>query len=201
MSRTRCGALLLVVALPLTAQEAPAPTTDEQIGKWGIGISLSPVSIFIDEVGLIPIGFNNFLMPIRVGAATTLEPEFGLFRSSSSSSGAENSFNNLRVGVGLLMPLRERASLRPYTGGRVGVSRTTTESIGGFGGSQKTRQNSWHMSAVLGAQHFFTRHFSLGGEVQLTRTSVGEQTGGSSPTGTAQSFVTTGGVMMLRWFF
>jgi hypothetical protein len=201
MSRTRLAAFLLIVALPLAAQEAPAANTNEQIGKWGIGVSLSPVSLFIDEVGLVPLGFNNFLIPIRVGAATTLEPEFGLFRSSISSSGAEDTFNNLRVGVGLLMPFRERSSLRPYTGGRVGISRTTTESIGGFGGNQKTKQNSWYLSGVLGAQHFFTRHFSLGGEVQLTRTSMGEQTGSATPTGIEQSFVTTGGVVMLRWFF
>jgi hypothetical protein len=201
MSRIRLAAFLLVVAFPLAAQEAPAPITNEEIGKWGIGVSLSPVSLFIGDVGLLPIGFNNFLIPIRVGAATTLEPEFGLFRSSSSSSGAENTFNNLRVGIGLLMPLKERESLRPHTGARVGVSRTTTESIGGFGGNQKTKQNSWYISGVVGAQHFFTHHFSLGGEVQLTRTSVGEQTGGSSPTGPERSFVTTAGMMMLRWYF
>lgn len=197
----RLAAFLLIVAFPLAAQEAPAPSINEEIGKWGIGVSLSPVSLFIDDIGFLPIGFNNFLIPIRVGAATTLEPEFGLFRSSSSSSGAENTFNNLRVGIGLLMPLKERESLRPYTGGRVGISRTTTESIGGFGGNQKTKQNSWYISGVLGAQHFFTRHFSLGGEVQLTRTSVGEETGGSAPPGNELSFVTTAGVMMLRWFF
>jgi hypothetical protein len=200
MPRASLAAVLLIAGgLPLVAQDAPAASTDPQVGKWGIGVSLSPTALFLDDAGFLPIGFNNFLIPIRVGAGTTIEPEFGLFRSSNNSGGGSSSFSNLRLGIGLLMPLHEREALRPYPGARVGVSRTSTES-NFSGGSQTTKQNSWYISGVVGAQHFFSRHFSLGGEVQLTRINVGEETGGGAPPGD-QSFVTTAGVVMLRWFF
>lgn len=200
MPRASLAALLLIAGgLPLAAQDAPAASTEPQVGKWGIGVSLSPTALFLDDAGFLPIGFNNFLIPIRVGVGMTIEPEFGLFRSSSNSGGGSSSFNNLRLGIGLLMPLTEREALRPYTGARLGVSRNKATS--NFGVSQTTRQNSWYISGVLGAQHFFSRHFSLGGEVQLTRINVGEETGGGAPPGNDQSFVTTAGLVMLRWFF
>ena len=199
---------LLVVGLPLAAQDpAPTPPATEPAGtsrKWGVGVSLSPVAVFIeDSFGVLPFGFTNILVPIKVSPNTTFEPEIGLFRSSAESGGFSTSLTNFRLGFGLLLGLQERGGIHPYIGPRFGLGRTTTKSDG-FGGSTSTKQTSWQFSGVIGAQHFFSPHFSLGGEAQLTRASVGDQeTTPTPPGGTSenQTFITTVGVISLRWFF
>jgi len=194
---------LLVVGLPLTAQD-PAPPATEPAGsarKWGVGVSLSPVAVFIeDSFGVLPFGFTNILVPIKVSPNTTFEPEFGLFRSSAESGGFSTSLTNFRLGFGLLLSMQERGGIHPYIGPRFGIGRTTTKSDG-FGGSFTSKQSTWQFSGVIGAQHFFSPHFSLGGEAQLTRASVAGEDPGGGGSDESQTFITTAGLVSLRWFF
>ena len=194
---------LLVVGLPLAAQD-PAPPATEPEGssrKWGVGVSLSPVAVFIeDSFGVVPFGFTNILVPIKMSPNTTFEPEFGIFRTSSESGGFSTSFTNLRLGFGLLLGMQERGGIHPYIGPRFGIGRTTAKSDG-FGGPITTRQTTWQFSGVIGAQHFFSPHFSLGGEAQLTRASVSGEEPGGGGSDASQTFITTAGVVSLRWFF
>lgn len=201
------AAALLVVGLPLAAQDPAPPATEPESTskKFGIGVSLSPVAIFLeDSFGLLPFGFTNILVPIKVSPNTTLEPEIGLFRTSSESGGFSASATNFRLGFGLLLGLQERGGIHPYIGPRFGLGRTTTKSSGFGGGETTTKQTSWQFSGVIGAQHFFSPHFSLGGEAQLTRASVGDAEVTPTPPGgtsESQTFITTVGVVSLRWFF
>lgn len=208
----RLSALLALAASPLVAQEAVPAAQVERTGRFGVGVTMNPTTVFIDDsFGFLPFGVQTFVVPIRTGMRTTLEPEVGIVRFSSSSSGFgstnESSVNNLRLGVGLLMDLTERGGLRPYIGPRVGVNRTTTEFRSSFGGGTNentTKQNGWYISGVFGAQHFFTRHFSLGGEVQLTRMSMKTtetSTGGGALPEGEQSLVSSTGIALIRWFF
>ena len=198
MSRvSRCAALWLFAATPLVAQEPSTPdsTTKKQ---WGIGVTLNPTALLIDDVaGFLPIGLNNFVVPIRVGPHTIIEPEFGLFRVSTDDG---SDFSSVRLGVGILAGLKERSGLKPYVGPRIGIARTSSES-----GGSEFKQTTWFVSAVLGAQHFFTPHFSLGGEVQLTLASAGEPDVSPAPpfpiTSGGQSMVSTNGIALLRFFF
>ena len=197
----RVAALALAVGLPLAAQESPPAASTDQVSRFGIGVSLSPVAVFVEDVGFIPFGFTNILIPIKIGPTTYLEPEIGLFRTSSEGGGSESSFTNTRLGVGLLMGLRERAGLKPYVGPRIGMSRLSTRQDTP-GGAFTTKQTTWILSGVVGAQHFFTPHFSLGGEAQLSRASSGDAE--STPPGSGDpgsTAVTTNGLVTLRWFF
>lgn len=196
----RVAALGLIIGVPLIAQDSPPTASTEATSKVGIGVSVSPTAIFIDDFGFLPFGLANILIPIRIAPNTMLEPEVGLLRSSVDDIGGSASFTNARIGVGLLMGLRERSALKPYIGPRVVYSRFSTKSDSP-GGSIDSKQTTWMLSGVLGAQHFFSPHFSLGAEAQLSRASVGEEQGTGGTGNPAQTIITTNGLVTLRWFF
>jgi hypothetical protein len=199
-----CASLALLLGHSLRAQEA-APATDSVYKKSvGFGVTINPVLLLIDEsIGFFPLGISNFLIPIRISPRVIIEPEFGMFRTSSEEGGGESSFNNTRIGVGVLLGFPERGGLHPYIGPRFGWSRTSSESSFGGGGTFTTKMSGWNFGGVLGAHHFFSPHFSLGGEIQLMRSSssIDDDSGGPVATEQSQSAVTTGGTAILRWFF
>lgn len=204
MSRvSSLASLALVAASALGAQE-PSRTV-------GFGTSFNPGALIIPGEGELLVfqtGFNNILFPFR-GQNFTFEPEFGLFRTSSEEKSTfgtfTSSFTNVRLGVGILKHMEKRENLEPYAGPRFGVVRSTSKETSPFGGSseQTTKANSWYLSGVLGAQYFFTKHFSLGGEAQLTYTSVGSTTttGSSNPPDESRSVIGTAGLVLLRCYF
>jgi hypothetical protein len=205
MSRTsRFVALFLSVAPPLAAQDVPTDTprtNADRAGKVGIGMAVTTTTLLLGEsFFFVPMGFNNFIVPIRTGPRTTFEPEFGMFRTSTSNGGFSSNFSNLRLGFGLLTAMDKRENLEPYIGPRVGTSRSKTTTTLPFSGEQTETQNSWYFSGVLGAQYFFSRHFSLGGEAQLSYTNL-RQEADSAGSSASQSFVSSAGVVLLRWFF
>ncbi|MGH7637163.1 MAG: outer membrane beta-barrel protein [Gemmatimonadaceae bacterium] len=204
----RILALVVLVASPAIAQESPAASA----GRIGIGVTLNPTTVLADEsLGFLPLGVTNFVMPIRLGARATLEPEFGVFRfkedlTQPGGVASETTLSNYRVGVGLLFNLADRAALIPYVGPRVGLVLTSVEESSTFGGSTTTTtqdQTGFYFGGALGAQHFFTRHFSLGGEVQLLYTSISydEESSGGTPPDRSQSLISTNGLVTLRWYF
>lgn len=204
----RILALVLLSASPAVAQESPAASA----GRVGIGVTLNPTTVLADEsLGFLPLGVTNFVLPIRLGSRATLEPEFGVFRFSEDETTpggfeTETKLTNYRIGVGLLFHLADRAALIPYVGPRVGLVLTSAEESSTFGGTTTTTtqdQTGIYFGGALGAQHFFTRHFSLGGEVQLLYTTISyDQTASSgTPPDRSQSLISTNGLVMLRWYF
>jgi hypothetical protein len=187
---TRLALLCLIIGTNLESQTQ----ADTSGRKFGIGVMLNSSSFFIGELGITPVGFNNMLFPIRINPGFTLEPELGLLRQSGSGGGFESEFTTTRLGVGLLFSMAERGGLVPYVGPRFGWSRTSISN-----GTSSSRDNNWDATFAWGAQHYFSPHFTLGGELQLTHASVG----GPSPGGGAvdQTFITTNGVVTIRWFF
>lgn len=198
--------VLTALALPLVAQD---PSPAERKRTIGIGVSLSPSALFIDEdVGFVPAGFGNFVIPIRMNPKLILEPEIGFTRFESSDSGGagipatSNSFSNRRLGVGILGDFGSQGSLKPYIGARVLRLTMTTEFQSG-GPTTTVKTSGWTMAGVVGGQHFFSDVFSLGGEVQLARTSFGEPEvsgGGGGISGEKSTFFGTNGLITLRWF-
>jgi hypothetical protein len=210
MSRTLSLASLVFVAASTIGAQEPSTTT------FGFGTTLNPAALVISDLNTLsvyPTGFNNILFPIRT-PGYTIEPEVGFFRTSSSNpvqtGGATfqqetSTFTNTRLGVGILKHLEKRENLEPYFGPRLGIIRSTTSETSAFSSSSpSTTANSWYASGVLGAQYFFSRHFSLGGEAQLTYTSVdsGQAPGSSSnapdPT---QTNIGTAALVTLRCYF
>jgi hypothetical protein len=198
-----CASLGLLICHPLRAQESATAADTTFKKSVGVGVTINPTLLLIDEgIGFFPLGVTNFLIPIRISPRVIIEPEFGLFRTSSEEGGSTSSFNNTRIGVGVLLGFPERGGLHPYIGPRLGWSRTSSESSFGGGGTFTTKMSGWNVGAVFGAHHFFSPHFSLGGELQLMRSSSSiDDVSGGTATDQSQSAVTTGGVAILRWFF
>jgi hypothetical protein len=204
----RFAVLLLFATSPVIAQENPPaePTqqTEKPAGKFGIGVTLNPAAliVFDEELLIFPSGFNNFMFQIRGSERLIWEPEFGLVRFSSSGGGFETSSTLLRLGVGALFETRSRGDMRPYIGPRTGIIRSSSKDESSFG-SFSSRRTDWYLSFVMGSQYYFSQHFSLGGEIQFTRLSLGkEKTDPPSGGGdVSSSSITTAGLMMLRWYF
>ena len=173
---------------------------------------LNPAALiaFDEEDFLVFPGLNNFLVPIRVGQRLTLEPEFGIIRYSSSVSGSfgtsSSEFSHMRVGVGVLASLGRRGGLVPYVGPRIGVTRFRTSSrYSGSTTEYKTSRDDWWVSGVVGGQYFFSPHFSIGGEAQVTRVSLGQEENeppsGSTSSDYSTTILGTNGLLVLRVFF
>lgn len=193
------GLLLLVAAGSMEAQEAQQA---ERKARIGIGISLLPLTFMggDPETGPIALGQNVLLFPIRNGNML-FEPEIGLARVSQQEGTNETETSLWRVGLGLLMETGEREQLRPYIGARAGILKGSTEFTSPFGPPPKISIDGWYVIGMAGAQHYFTRHFSLGGEAQLMHQSLdAEATGGFNSTVSA-SGLSTQAVMTIRWYY
>jgi hypothetical protein len=198
MRRTLCVALL---SLGFAASTLDAQAASPQ-NRFGIGVSLTPL-VFLGDPDAGPIAFAQtvILLPIRNGAML-FEPEIGFVRASTEETNPggtqETSVSLLRIGIGLLMETGEREQLRPYIGARLGAVRSEQEFSASFGDSE-FKQNGWYAAAIAGAQHYFTTHFSLGGEVQLMRSSQNLE--GDSAGDASNSMFATQAVMTVRWYF
>ena len=204
----RFTALLVLATSPVIAQENPPPEQAQQAeprgGRFGIGVTLNPAAliVFDEELLIFPSGFNNFMFQIRGSERLVWEPEFGLVRFSSSADGSESSSTNLRLGIGALFETRNRGDMRPYFGPRTGIVRASSKDESSFG-TFSSRRTDWYLSFVVGSQYYFSQHFSLGGEIQLTRTNLGKAKTDppSGPGDVSASSIATAGLMMLRWYF
>ncbi len=66
------------------------------------------------------------------------------------------------------------------------------------------KRTDWWVGGAIGAQYFFSAHFSLGGEASLTYTYVGD-TKYDPPSYNSNDYTTrrilTSGDIIMRWFF
>ncbi len=200
-------ALLAIAAVPLHAQDQPGR-------RLGIGLTFNPANLIVldnNQLTVMPAGFNNFLVPIELTPQVTLEPEFGILstKSSASSGGSTSSstVSSLRLGAGFLVGFLERGGLRPYIGPRAGIIRSSYETgytYPGGGNKNSATQTNYYVSGVIGAQYFFSRHFSLGGEVQLTYLEEGKRHEDPPPTypmDLSGHTIGTSGLIIVRCFF
>ena len=204
-----------IVLLGLAAQPARAQTPDSAGGvKVGLGVFLNPAAIISDGGGLdglfVPVGLGNFTLPVLLGQRVRLEPELGFaslktaFTPTDSDETFSTSQSLWRYGLSAHVVLFDRGGLRPYAGLRFGWHKFSAAQTGiGTDISVSRRDSYWGLA--VGGEYFVSPFFSLGGEVQLTRFSVGdpEQTPPPPfpPGGDADSHVwSTNGLVGLRLY-
>jgi hypothetical protein len=155
--------------------------------KIGIGVGLNsgstPIILFqsSSSSGIVPF-YASLPITIQVPIVLSgfrIEPEFGLFSTSSSSTTGNNvnedAFSAMRFAAGLYYgkSLSENANL--YVGPRLGMLllSTTSKNVDTlFSGGQETRTSESSSSnilleAVIGGEYMLSQHFSLGAEAQL----------------------------------
>ena len=198
---------LAALAVLAAASAAQAQVPDHGVG---LGVSLNPAAIVAEGAEgtlLLPAGFGNIYLPIIAGPHLKFEPEFGIWRTSSSSSFAGSSSSSsstlLRVGAGLFRFVRVGGGTALYVGPRVVMIReSSSTSFTGSPGSS-SHQTNWSFGLAIGGEHFFSPHFSLGGEVQLNYISVGTEEQTPPPTfqpSASSSIITNNGLIFIRLY-
>ena len=143
--------------------------------KVGIGVAIIDMQQ-IFEAQLSDGGFfsSTITIPIDVSPSFRLEPELGFGSSTdertSGSSTFEQSSISWKIGVGLF-GLKKYDIFTLYYGGRVGyLTQTLTEEDGTNEDEMGT--SGFYLAPAIGGEHYFSDHFSLGGEAQFVYTSV-----------------------------
>jgi hypothetical protein len=174
MRITSLAALAALVAASAAQAQVPAHAI-------GIGVSLNPSALIMSDnesTLMLPIGFGNIYVPIIVGPHLKIEPEVGIWRTSSSFSGTGYSSSStgtmLRVGAGVFHLVRVGGGTALYVGPRVAMVRTSSSSTYSSGTPSSSHQTNWSLGLAIGGEHFFSPHFSLGGEVQLNYITIGD---------------------------
>jgi hypothetical protein len=208
MRFSRLPAFILLAAAPLTAQEAKS--------RFGLGATFNPGGFVVpgeSQVILTQTGFNNILIPIRK-ATVTIEPEIGLLRvvtedeiqtGPTTFTKVKATVMNNRIGVGLLKHLKRTENFEPYVAPRVGFIFASSEEPSGLTTTSKTSSTNFYVTGGAGGQYFFSDHFTLGGEAQLTYTKLGKPKVTGNPAfsgpGGSGSMISTLGLIALRWYY
>lgn len=204
-----CVALTgMLVASTVEAQDTVARSSNVQIG---IGASVNVSSIFTLSGGsssiIYPIGFMNILIPISF-QKFRLEPELGIYaitneRTFSGETSTDKS-SIMRLGLAAHYVHAFGDQSQVYVGPRFALymSNSTNEDTG-----SPTEESSWTdmlIGASVGGEYLFTKHFSLGAEVQLNYISHGDPEETPAPTFDSEesgSIISNNATLILRWYF
>jgi hypothetical protein len=132
-----------------------------------------------------------------------LEPEIGF--ASQTSSGIDQklsaSASNVELGCGFFY-LKKYDSLNLYSGIRLGLI-LSHQKVTLDGETGKNSKTDVLIGPAIGAEYFFVKRFSLGGEFQFIYTKYGKTTlceSGSCYDVNSHSF-NTRGLIFIRWYF
>ncbi len=115
--------------------------------KKGIGFSVTESS-------------PTFLLRLWVSNSVSLEPSFAFRRVTARETDILSNGNiRLTPGLGVIYHGRNGSDFRPFVGGRVTLDM--------LAGKSKVRMDKM-FSPVFGGEYFFSDHFSIAGEYQLT---------------------------------
>lgn len=147
---------------------------------------------------------SSIYIPIRIHGMVIIEPEFGVLTTTQD----DDSTTGVRVGLGVLIPIKLAKATFADVGLRGGaVINSDTQEGGGV--KTETSRADGFIGAVIGAEHFLSESFSLGGEIQLnvhirgtttTTVTAGGITNESEGTDDGIAFGTTA-LFTIRWFF
>jgi hypothetical protein len=127
-----------------------------------------------------------------------LEPEIGLLRGSSSDDNFESTSTAFSVGSGLFLNRPVEASTMLYGGVRLGAVFLSESFESEFGDDDDESRTDFFVGPAAGGEHFFSEHFSLGGEAQVLYTSFGEE---DEEDDVSSSVLRTRAIFFVRWYF
>lgn len=171
--------------------------------KFGISIPFDGgFSVIEDDILGFPISFVAPRITIQ-SDARKIEFGIGFFRANSKNDFPDFAFEstftslNLHVGVSKVTKIDDSAI---YIGGQIGVIRISSSSSSSFSfGSESNEEsiNHWFLGPILGGEHFFSEHVSLGGEAQFNYIKIGQDEDSNS----SGSLISTNVVLLFRFYF
>lgn len=156
------------------------------LGMTNIGLDLFEFAVLTPASIYIPIDFGSF----------RLEPEIGFARFQEKFGDFEETSTVFQIGTGIFA-LRRMGSTTIYYGGRVGLVRFSLSEEGPGDDDSESSSTNVFLGPSMGAEHNFSDHFSLGGEVQVLYTSIGSE---DEDDDSSASFLRTRPVFFVRWY-
>jgi len=166
--------IFLVPSFQLEAQEGEK--------SIGLGVSLSKIAGWFNDSLVI-------YLPIHTSSKFRLEPEIGFNLHSDSFGIWNNTSFSLSVGCGFFA-VKHKEKVNIYYGVRNGFI------INSYRTNGRSSRMDLFFSPALGGEYLFSKHFSLGGEVQISYILIGIGEGGESA-----SELKTKPLFFLRWYF
>ncbi len=183
-------------------------TTNNYQTRIGLGITYTYYKesfiYIINEGILIPTIF----IPIKVSPKFRIEPEIGFYRISDHYSDKYSNHKTtekiFQIGVGLC-PVVTKNSFDFYFGSRIGylyISLSDEYISNAYLDKDKGSAKGFYISPVLGGEYYFSKHFSLGGEVQVkySRYNLEEKENSDKSNSTFSKFLTYSTVIIRIYF-
>lgn len=180
--------LIIILSNPLRAQE-------DTLGHIGLGISIDPTGKpallyirsggdFLQTVPLVNISAIVFYVPINVTDKFRLEPSIGLFSMTTTNSDVSSTSTDASTvtTVGIRGTYRSNLSnsLDLYVGPRLELGFISSKNDYSYtapgtisGSKSSSTETDVTVGAVVGAECFPIRKFSIGGEINLNYVSFG----------------------------
>jgi len=168
----------------------------------GIGIALLDVQQLFEAAVSEGIGLNaTIVVPIAASPTLRVEPEFGYFRATEEEKNGTTetmTADSWRIGLGIF-PLTTYDSFTLYYGARIGyISQTITFEAGSVDLEETT--TGYYIAPVLGGEHSFSNHFSIGGEAQIVYADLSSDSEFTDVEVT-RSLLNTRALVFFRFFF
>ncbi len=143
--------------------------------KVGIGVAIIDMQqIFEAQASEGGFFSSAITVPIEVSPTFRVEPEIGFSSATdeqkSDNFTSEESSTSWKIGVGLFGK-KKNDVFTLYYGGRIGYINQSLTDVSGTDRSEVS-SSGFYLAPALGGEHYFSDHFSIGGEVQIVYTSV-----------------------------
>jgi hypothetical protein len=140
----------------------------------GFGLNMGKEIVKVDDEWITVFDAPTFLVPILFSTGFRIEPEVGLYQYTRNSDASDYRMNIFFMGAGLYKGRRD-GKLRPYFGGRLGLSRVAYKRD--YKSSNSDIDDSKKdvvIAPTAGISYFINPNFCFGGEFQLNYIIVGQ---------------------------
>ena len=206
MKKTLLVMVLIILISVLTGYSQTTETNSQS--RIGIGMTITDVKDLLYSIMDLGSLTPTFFVPIQFSPNFRIEPEVGLFKYSQErdeeNSKSETSANIFQLGVGIC-PMVHYNNFDLYYGARAGYLKvTSTDEYTTSNYTQKSEEtgSGYYIAPVLGGEYYFSKLFSVGGEVQIKYTNMKIETENNLDKieETSSSFVTKS-LVFLRIYF
>ncbi|MBA7694284.1 hypothetical protein ES703_102891 [subsurface metagenome] len=188
--------LLVVTSFYLSNFLHAQEKTQEKRSRIGFGVSLGKEIMEIGEAYTL-LDFPSFYLPISLSSNFRIEPEIGYYRYSGSDEDWEESYSILSIGCGIFS-VTQKGKVDIYYGLRLGLRSTSYSYRYTWDGvdSVDESKTDFYIGPAIGGEYFFTKHLTLGGEIQLNYIFIGQWDDGEG----SESVIRTKPLIFVRWY-
>jgi hypothetical protein len=203
---------------PVASPPVVPPPQEERI-LFGIGVGFSPISIAGDDQNRFGnVGITDVYVPIQLGPNIRIEPQLGLYfqnaqqtlRDSIGNFLQHNSRQIVRSAMGVFYTSKVDEQFQFGIGARLGILSSEYELKFDRQSALDSNHNEnyaiFYTAACFTTEYWFSKHFSIGGEIQLYFYNYGSPIttpikDSYSPNTSSQTVISTSEVLAARFYF